>query len=93
MSNSRVEGNVIGTGSWGTTSPYVMDKLAVYGIRNPIKDLIDNSKAYYIGNKRISKLTEYYNKWYGSDGKQIYLEKTAEISGYTNRAVKSIPAG
>lgn len=91
--DTGAEGNVIGTGSWGTTSPFVMDKLAVYEIRNPIKDLIDNSKAYYIGNKRISKLTEYYNKWYGGDGKQIYLEKTAEISGYTIWAVKSIPAG
>lgn len=85
--------NVIGTGSWGTTSPYVMDKLEVYGLTNPISGLIDNEKAYYIGNKRIDRLTEYYNRWYGGDGKQIYLEKTAEISGYTIWAVKSIPAG
>lgn len=83
------EKNVIGTGSWGFTSPYVMDKLAVYGLTNPIRDLIDNDKAYYIGNKRIGKLTEYYNKWYGGDGRRIYFEKRAEISGYTIWSVRS----
>ena len=66
-----------------------MDKLAVYGLTNPIRDLIDNDKAYYIGNKRIGKLTEYYNKWYGGDGRRIYFEKRAEISGYTIWSVRS----
>ena len=80
--DTKAEKNIIGTGSWGSMSPYVLDKLGAYGLRNPIKDLIDNNKAYYIGNKRIKKLTEYYNKWYGSNGKPIRFEKIDEVSGY-----------
>lgn len=80
--DTKAEKNVMGTGSWGTMSPYVLDKLGAYGLKNPIKDLIDNSNAYYIGNKRIGKLTEYYNKWYGGDGKTIRLEQVSESGGY-----------
>ena len=80
--DTKAEKNVMGTGSWGTMSPYVLDKLGAYGLKNPIKDLIDNSNAYYIGNKRIGKLTEYYNKWYGGNGKTIRLEQVTESGGY-----------
>ena len=76
------ENNVIGTGSWGTMSPYVLDKLQKYDMVNPIKDLIDNDKAYYIGNKNIERLTEYYNKWYGSKDQKVKLIRTEEVSGY-----------
>ena len=80
--DTAAEKNVMGTGSWGTKSPYVLDKLAVYGLRNPIKDLINNEKAYFIGNKRIGKISDYYNKWYGGDGKTILMEQVAEAGGY-----------
>lgn len=73
--------NTIGTGSWGTMSPYVLDKLAAYDMTNPIKDLIDNDKAYYVGKKNIRRLTEYYNKWYGSKEKTIRFEKVDTKGG------------
>ena len=74
--------NVMGTGSWGSKSPYVLDKLAAYGMTNPIRDLVDNDNAFYIGNKRIKKLTEYYNKWYGTAEKTIRMEKVATKGGF-----------
>ena len=63
-------------------SPYLLDKLAAYGMKNPVKDLIDNDNAYYVGNKNIPRLTEYYNKWYGSDTSQISLVQIAKVDGY-----------
>ena len=76
------EKNIMGTGSWGTMSPYVLGKLQKYDISNPIKGLIGNDKAYYIGNKNIERLCEYYNKWYGSKDKKINLIRTDGVAGY-----------
>ena len=90
--DTYTERNCIGTGSWGTMSPYVLGKLAAYGLTNPIRDLIDNDKAYYVGNKRIGKLTEYYNKWYGGDGKTITMEKVTTKGGYDIWKVVTVPA-
>lgn len=75
--------NSIGIGSWGTMSPYVLGKLSAYGIENPVRDLIDNDHAFYVGNKKIDRITEYYNKWYcsGEDGRQIKLLKVAHKGG------------
>lgn len=84
------EKNVIGAGSWGTMSPYVLDKMARYGISNPVKDLIDNENAYYVGNSNIAGLTEYYNKWYGAEYGEIYMYKTDEISGFGVWQVKTL---
>ena len=81
--------NLIGTGSWGTMSPYLLSKMEKYNIRNPIKDLINNDKAFYIGNKNISRIKEYYNKWYGSEDKQVYLEEVSEIDGHKVWQIKS----
>lgn len=74
--------NCMGTGSWGTMSPYVLNKLAAYGLSNPIKDLINNEKACYVGNKRIKRLTEYYNKWYAGDGETIKLIQVTSKGGF-----------
>lgn len=80
--DTQTEKNIMGTGSWGTKSPYVLDKLASYGMRNPVRDLIDNENAYYIGNKKIKRLGEYYNKWYGGDDRKIALEKVDSRGGF-----------
>lgn len=81
--------NVIGTGSWGTMSPYILGKLDAYGIYSPVADLIDNEKAFYVANDGIGKMTEYYNKWYGSDDKVIWLEEVDEVGGKKIWSVKS----
>ena len=80
--DTEAEKNVIGTGSWGTMSPYVLGKMEAYGIHDPISDIIDNENAYYIGNKRIKRLREYYNKWYGGDSAEIIMEKVDTVGGY-----------
>lgn len=85
--------NVTGTGGWGVLSPYTLDKLDDYGIYNPIKDLIDNEHAFYVGNKRIKRLTEYYNKWYGSPDKVIYMEQVDEVGGNKVWSVRSTATG
>lgn len=81
--------NVTGTGGWGVLSPYVLDRLAEFGIYNPIKDLIDNENAFYVGNKNIKRLEEYYNKWYGTPDTTIYMEQVDEIDGRKIWAVKT----
>jgi len=80
--DTEAEKNVIGTGSWGTMSPYVLGKMSEYGIYDPISDIIDNENAYYVGNKKIKCLREYYNKWYGGDGTEVIMEKTGTVGGY-----------
>ena len=74
--------NITGTGSWGTMSPYMNDILAGYGVTNPMKDLINNKSAYFIGNKRIERLTEYYNKWYGADYGTISFDPVTTVGGF-----------
>lgn len=81
--------NVTGTGGWGVLSPYMLDRLSEFGVYNPIKDLIDNEKAFYVGNKNIKRLTEYYNKWYGTPETTIYMDQVDEIDGYKIWAVKT----
>ena len=73
--------NSFDTGGWETNYPYILDKLAACGMQNPIKDLIDNEYAYYVGNRYIKELEEYYTKWYGGDGEKVILTKTGEIDG------------
>ena len=63
--------NEVSTGGWSTLSPYQMERLAKFGMTNPVKDLIDNDKAFYVGNARLDELKEYYNKWYGDDDSDI----------------------
>ena len=65
------------------------DRLSEFGVYNPIKDLIDNEKAFYVGNKNIKRLTEYYNKWYGTPETTIYMDQVDEIDGYKIWAVKT----
>lgn len=83
------DSNVTGTGGWGVLSPYMLDRLSEYGIYNPIKDLIDNDNAYYIGNKNIKRLEEYYNKWYGDAGTTVYMEEVDEVDGNKIWSVKT----
>lgn len=73
--------NVAGTGGWGVLSPYILGKLAEFGVYNPIKDLIDNDKAFFVGNNSIKRLEEYYNKWYGTDETLIYMQQVDEVDG------------
>ena len=87
--DTKSDSNFMGTGSWGTKSPYLFKKMEPYGMKNPIKDLIDNDKAFYMGNKNIETLTDYYNKWYGTGAKKIRLEQVGEISGIKLWSVKS----
>lgn len=75
------EKNVIGAGSWGTLSPYVLDKIMKYDVSNPISGLIDNDNAYYVGTSNIDNLNEYYNKWYGNKHKKIELIQVNYIEG------------
>ena len=82
--------NVTGTGGWGVLSPYMLDRLGDYGIYNPVKDLIDNDKAFFIANKRLGRYEEYYNKWYASKGEKIILEEADNIDGRSIWKVRRI---
>lgn len=84
------EKNVIGAGSWGTRSPYVLKKMNAYGISNPIKDLIDRENAFYVGNANIDRLTEYYNKWHADKSSEIVLEEVDNVAGKAIWRVKKV---
>lgn len=71
--------NVFGTGGWGVLSPYILEKLAKYDVTNPISGLINNEKAFYVGNKDIDRINEYMNKWHAKLGQEIKFEKVKTI--------------
>lgn len=71
--------NGFGTGGWDVMSPYSLDCLAEYGMYNPIKDLINNDNAYYIGNELVPELEQYYNDWYAGDKETIKMVKIDTI--------------
>ena len=82
--------NVTNTGGWETLTPARMDFLRSHGVENPIKDLIDNPDMFFFSKYKFEELTEYYNKWYAPEGKQIVFEKVDEAGEtgiYTVRTV------
>ncbi|MBR0127572.1 MAG: hypothetical protein IJL99_04860 [Firmicutes bacterium] len=89
MPEPNYQKNALGFGSWGTKSPYIMDKLARYDLNNTFGDLIDNPKAFVFEDKNIDKLMTYFNKWYGGDG-EIVFEHVDEIAGHDLWSVKRL---
>lgn len=73
--------NMADTGGWDTMSPYRLEALGKYGIYNPIKDLINNPDALYVGNGKKKVLAEYFSKWYCRDGESVVFEKVDEVDG------------
>jgi len=73
------EKNAKGTGGWKTLTPIENKQLAEYGVSNCIADLIDNDKCFFIGNKNIDRLEEYYNKWYGDSAYSIELQEVGTV--------------
>ena len=81
--------NAIGFGSWGTKSPYILQKLDAYGLDNTFGDLINNEKAFVFEDNNVARLTEYMNKWYGTEDIEIVLEQVDEIDGHPLWKVRS----
>ena len=73
--------NEVSTGGWSTLSPYQMERLASFGMTNPVKDLINNDKAYFVGNARLDELREYYNKWYGDEDSTVEFILVDTVGG------------
>ena len=73
--------NETSTGGWSTLSPYQMEHLARYDMANPVRDLVNNDKAYYVGNARLAELNEYYNKWYSGDGSDVEFILVDTVGG------------
>lgn len=73
--------NSTSTGGWSTLSPYMKSYLNRYNIENPVKDIIDNENAFYVGNARLDSVREYYNKWYGTENSSIELVQVNEVAG------------
>ena len=81
--------NAIGFGSWGTKSPYILQKLDAYGLDNTFGDLINNEKAFVFEDNNVARLTEYMNKWYGTEKMEIFLEQVDIIDGHPRWKVRS----
>ena len=71
--------NVFETGGWETMSPYIINRLNGYDMYNPIKDLIDNDRALYVGNECIEELENYLTDWYAEQGHVIRMKETGTI--------------
>ena len=74
--------NAIGFGSWGSNSPYILEKLGRFGVSNVFGDVIDNDGVYVVEDKNTDKLEVYFNKWYG-DGGQVVFEQADTVDGQT----------
>lgn len=83
-------GNNASVGGWSTLMPSSMDQLKAYGIDNPISGLVDNDHVLYIGNTNISRLNEYFTKWYGDDSHDVRLEYCDEVAGKKVWKVRTI---
>lgn len=79
--STNAQSNDVSVGGWSTLSPYQIEHLNKYGINNPIKDLIDNEHAFYVGNARIKEMKEYYNKWYSDKGNNIKFILVDTVGG------------
>ncbi len=85
------ENNIFTFGSWGTYSPFLAAKMKQSGIDNVFSDAIDDTHMTFVMNRYVPELEQYFNKWYGSPGREIKLEKTGEIDGMGMWKVKSEP--
>jgi len=81
MLPAKMQDNCTNTGGWEAMTPSRLRFLEAHGINNPVKDLIDNPDVLMFGKYKKDMLLEYYNKWYGSDDKNIQFEKVDEVSG------------
>ena len=83
------QANAIGYGSWGSDSPYILDKLGRFGVSNVFSDTIDNPSVYIFEEGKIHRLEEYLNKWYGGDG-QIVFEQVDTVDGKPLWTIKRV---
>ena len=81
MKPAKMQENCTNTGGWEAMTPSRLSFLAKHGATNPVKDLIDNPDMLMFGKYKHSMLLEYYNKWYGGEGKEIVFEKVDEVDG------------
>ena len=75
------DGNVFTFGGWGTLSPYLLGRMATYGLDNLFEDIIDNKDVYVIDNRNVDRMEEYLEKWYGRDGSTIRYDKVKDVDG------------
>lgn len=78
----EADANVLTFGSWGTKSPYILNKMKARGLNNVFGDIIDNDSVYVIDGKNREKMEEYLTRWYGDEQTQICYEEAGEIDGY-----------
>lgn len=90
MAPAKMQDNCTNTGGWEAMTPSRLDFLAKHGVSNPVKDLIDSPDMLMFGKYRKDMMLEYYNKWYGSESREIRFEKVDEISGVTVYKVVSV---
>ena len=83
--------NAIGFGSWGSDSPYILDKLGRFGVSNVFSDTIDNPSVFVFEGGNKNRLEEYLNKWYAEDGGKIVLEHAGTHAGHDMWQVKRLP--
>lgn len=88
LSPKDSEKNICSTGGWGVLSPYVLNKLAKFNVTNPVRNLITKDNIYYVGNKNIKRLEEYFNKWYSSNGQEYVFVKHDYVDGVNIWQVK-----
>ena len=77
--------NVVTFGGWGTCSPYLMEKLSAYELKNVFGDIIDNPTVCVIEDKRVKSMEKYFNRWYADPAdpsKVIRYEPVDEVDGY-----------
>ena len=77
--------NVFTFGSWGTESPYLLDRMGEYAMSNVFGDTIDNNKVYVVENKNVDRMEEYMNRWYRAytgAGRAILYDPVDEVDGY-----------
>ena len=85
------QSNAIGFGSWGSNSPYILDKIGEFGVRNVFGDTVNNPTIFVFEEGNKVRLEEYLNKWYGEYEGHIVLEPAGTHAGHEMWQVKRLP--
>lgn len=58
--------NIYGLGGWNSRLPLNNQRLSLYGITNPIRDMVDNEKVYFVGPD-YTDLISFIEAHYGNE--------------------------
>ena len=74
--------NIYYLGGWTARMPITLQQLEPYYVTNPIKDMINNEKVYFIGED-YELLLAYIQTWYDKTAEFVYVKSIGTYNVYS----------